>query len=140
MLSGALVPRRSTTAGVPGPRRNADECDAGWFAPVATRRRLVLRALGPFAEGSQCFPGGIPPDPRSPYAQGPLGPRTPVALCSGPLEDKEEPRPAMARQMLRVVRRVDLSAPPSRYSVLRNSMIATMSIPKPMAATIASDS
>jgi len=39
MLTGALVPRRSTCAGVPGPRRSADECDAGWFAPVATRRR-----------------------------------------------------------------------------------------------------
>jgi hypothetical protein len=39
MRTGALVPRRSTCAGVPGPRRSADECDAGWFAPVATRRR-----------------------------------------------------------------------------------------------------
>ena len=29
------------SAGVPGPRRNADECDAGWFAPVATRRRSI---------------------------------------------------------------------------------------------------
>src|ERR1700753_3907158 len=38
---GALVPRRGTAAGVPGPRRNADECDAGWFAPVATRRRSI---------------------------------------------------------------------------------------------------
>src|SRR5579859_447654 len=33
-------------AGVPGPRRNADDCDAGWFAPVATRRRPMLRPLG----------------------------------------------------------------------------------------------
>jgi hypothetical protein len=41
-------------AGVPGPRRNADECDAGWFAPVATRRRPNLRRLsGAFAKGSQ---------------------------------------------------------------------------------------
>jgi hypothetical protein len=39
MLTGALVPRWGTVAGVPGPRRSADECDAGWFAPVATRRR-----------------------------------------------------------------------------------------------------
>src|SRR5262249_15983917 len=39
MLTGALVPRWGTIAGVPGPRRSADECDAGWFAPVATRRR-----------------------------------------------------------------------------------------------------
>ncbi len=42
MLTGALVPRWGTVAGVPGPRRNADECDAGWFAPVATRRRPFL--------------------------------------------------------------------------------------------------
>src|ERR1017187_7029706 len=41
MLTGALVPRRGTVAGVPGPRRTADECDAGWFAPVATRRRSI---------------------------------------------------------------------------------------------------
>ncbi len=39
MHTGALVPRWGTIAGVPGPRRSADECDAGWFAPVATRRR-----------------------------------------------------------------------------------------------------
>src|ERR1700733_9799932 len=39
MLTGALVPRWGTVAGVPGPRRSADERDAGWFAPVATRRR-----------------------------------------------------------------------------------------------------
>src|ERR1700733_10745236 len=43
--SGALVPRRSTIAGVPGPRRNADDRDAGWFAPVATRRRPIFAAL-----------------------------------------------------------------------------------------------
>src|SRR5580704_3915691 len=42
MFAGALVPRRGTTAGVPGPRRSADECDAGWFAPVATRRRSLF--------------------------------------------------------------------------------------------------
>src|ERR1700733_11589125 len=39
MLTGALVPRWGTVAGVPGPRRSADDRDAGWFAPVATRRR-----------------------------------------------------------------------------------------------------
>ncbi len=51
-------------AGVPGPRRNADECDAGWFAPVATRRRPNLRRpLGRLRHGSQCFSGGIPPGP-----------------------------------------------------------------------------
>src|SRR5262245_6575613 len=42
ILTGALVPRRGTAAGVPGPRRNADDCDAGWFAPVATLRRPLL--------------------------------------------------------------------------------------------------
>jgi hypothetical protein len=93
MLNGALVPRRSTTAGVPGPRRNADECDAGWFAPVATRRRSTLRAFWALAGGSQCFPGGIP-------------------------------------WVLRL----------GSYSVFRNSRIATMSIPRPMAATMPSDS
>src|ERR1043166_3887488 len=45
MLTGALVPRRGTDAGVPGPRRSADECDAGWFAPVATRRRSLFFQL-----------------------------------------------------------------------------------------------
>ena len=39
MLTGALVPRWGTVAGVPGPRRSADDRDAGWFAPVATRHR-----------------------------------------------------------------------------------------------------
>ena len=42
MLTGALVPRWGTVAGVPGPRRSADERDAGWFAPVATRRRPLF--------------------------------------------------------------------------------------------------
>jgi hypothetical protein len=64
---GALVPRRGTAAGVPGPRRNADDRDAGWFAPVATRRRPML---GPFSRGlrlgSQCFSGGD--DPSQPPA------------------------------------------------------------------------
>jgi hypothetical protein len=53
MHTGALVPRRSTTAGVPGPRRNADECDAGWFAPVATRRRSML--VGPCPPGREVY-------------------------------------------------------------------------------------
>src|ERR1700683_1114793 len=60
--SGALVPRRSTIAGVPGPRRNADDRDAGWFAPVAPRRRPIFAALcaaSPMAR-SAC-PGGRPP-------------------------------------------------------------------------------
>src|SRR6516164_8891087 len=46
-------------AGVPGPRRNADDCDAGWFAPVATRRRAVFGALW---APSPWLP--IPPDPE----------------------------------------------------------------------------
>src|SRR6266851_1203007 len=50
-------------AGVPGPRRNADECDAGWFAPVATRRRPNLRwPPASFATRSQYLPGGGPPE------------------------------------------------------------------------------
>src|SRR6202034_994493 len=60
--SGALVPRRSTIAGVPGPRRNADDRDAGWFAPVATRRRPIFAALcaaSPMARSA--VPGGRPP-------------------------------------------------------------------------------
>jgi len=48
-------------AGVPGPRRNADDCDAGWFAPVATRRRPVFAALGGFALARSSCPGGRPP-------------------------------------------------------------------------------
>ena len=61
---GALVPRRSTTAGVPGPRRNADERDAGWFAPVATRRRPMLAALWAASAGLAALSrGDDPPDP-----------------------------------------------------------------------------
>src|SRR6516162_8436992 len=48
-------------AGVPGPRRNADECDAGWFAPVATRRRPIFVGLWPTSLWLAVFPGGIPP-------------------------------------------------------------------------------
>jgi hypothetical protein len=62
--SGALVPRRSTIAGVPGPRRNADDRDAGWFAPVATRRRPIFAALCAASRGARgAFPGGRPPGP-----------------------------------------------------------------------------
>ena len=67
---GALVPRRSTTAGVPGPRRNADERDAGWFAPVATRRRTMLAALIAASAGLATSPGGG--DPPGPPAWRPL--------------------------------------------------------------------
>jgi hypothetical protein len=59
----ALVPRRSITAGVPGPRRNADDRDAGWFAPVATRRRPMLGACGASPGARSIFPGGRPPGP-----------------------------------------------------------------------------
>ena len=54
-------------AGVPGPRRNADECDAGWFAPVATRRRPLLAdfSVG-FAMARGIFPGGHPRTPCRP--------------------------------------------------------------------------
>src|SRR6202167_2241070 len=63
--SGALVPRRSTIAGVPGPRRNADDRDAGWFAPVATRRRPIFAALLARLRGGLAvlFRGDAPPDP-----------------------------------------------------------------------------
>src|SRR5580693_2797589 len=60
--SGALVPRRSTIAGVPGPRRNADDRDAGWFAPVATRRRPIFAALCAASLWLAVLsPGGRPP-------------------------------------------------------------------------------
>src|ERR1035438_9975192 len=70
--SGALVPRRSTTAGVPGPRRNADERDAGWFAPVATRRRPKLAAFnGSSGVARNAFRGTNPASPPGP-PRGPL--------------------------------------------------------------------
>src|SRR5580693_1140604 len=83
---GALVPRRSAAAGVPGPRRNADDRDAGWFAPVATRRRPKLAAFARgFAYGSQCLSGGT--TPRNP-PRGPLWAagfrRTPASLVGFP--------------------------------------------------------
>src|ERR1700684_500771 len=60
--SGALVPRRSTIAGVPGPRRHADDRDAGWFAPVATRRRPIFAATCAASRlARSAFPGGRPP-------------------------------------------------------------------------------
>src|SRR5262249_26499411 len=45
-------------AGVPGPRRNADDCDAGWFAPVATRRRPIFGARWAPSLWLAVFPGG----------------------------------------------------------------------------------
>ena len=65
-------------AGVPGPRRNADECDAGWFAPVATRRRPIFGALRAPSRRLAVFPGGDdPPEP-------PDGTPTPLAVSYGP--------------------------------------------------------
>src|SRR6202167_3259084 len=63
--SGALVPRRSAAAGVPGPRRNADDRDAGWFAPVATRRRPNFAGLSGAASllARSVGPGDDPPEP-----------------------------------------------------------------------------
>src|SRR5579859_873075 len=60
-------------AGVPGPRRNADDCDAGWFAPVATRRRPMLGPLPGASPMARSIPrGDDPPNPPG------------VALCPAP--------------------------------------------------------
>src|SRR5580658_3613137 len=78
--SGALVPRRSTIAGVPGPRRNADDRDAGWFAPVATRRRPIFAALCAASRVARgAFPGGRPPGPPAWLPRRCQG--SPLALC-----------------------------------------------------------
>jgi hypothetical protein len=51
-------------AGVPGPRRNADDCDAGWFAPVATRRRPIFGAFQAPSPWLAVSPrGDDPPEP-----------------------------------------------------------------------------
>src|SRR5579875_4177144 len=74
MHTGALVPRWGTVAGVPGPRRNADECDAGWFAPVATRRRSLFRCRWHLHRRLAVPPGaalGPQPLPREPRAARP---------------------------------------------------------------------
>src|SRR5215472_4587648 len=89
MLTGALVPRWGTVAGVPGPRRSADECDAGWFAPVATRRRSMSRVLRDLDRRARSAPNR-----SSLYVQGPSRPRPAgsqrskllVALCPGSFE------------------------------------------------------
>ncbi len=77
----ALVPRRSITAGVPGPRRNADDRDAGWFAPVATRRRPMLGAFWPLAGAHSASPGGRPRAPRGPLGIGVLAVGLLLSLC-----------------------------------------------------------
>jgi hypothetical protein len=72
-------------AGVPGPRRNADECDAGWFAPVATRRRPIFAdfSVG-FAMARGIFPGGYPRTPCRPILAGcaPTGPEARTRCAS----------------------------------------------------------
>src|SRR5579859_7013628 len=62
-------------AGVPGPRRNADDCDAGWFAPVATRRRPMPGPLPGASPMARSIPrGDDPPNPpEPPYARPPPG-------------------------------------------------------------------
>jgi hypothetical protein len=172
--AGALVPRRSTTAGVPGPRRNADECDAGWFAPVATRRRPMFRAFkrpehraalpDPSRHTCACQPRPRSPDvPASIGTPVPAAPRRPLPARGNSLVDLSPPRslcmsaptghasmPArgfpgalsdawtrasgqsMARQSLRRARS-------GAYSVLRNSAMATASMPSPITATSPSD-
>src|SRR5215472_13973883 len=98
MHTGALVPRRSTAAGVPGPRRNADECDAGWFAPVATRRRPMLGPLGALAEGSQCFSRGDTPRTPGRPMLGPLGALAEGSQCFSRGDTPRTPgRPMLGR-------------------------------------------
>ena len=71
-------------AGVPGPRRNADDCDAGWFAPVATRRRSSSAPFRRLRHGSQYLPGGRPPGaPR--WVPSPAGVHLRPRLWSAPL-------------------------------------------------------
>jgi hypothetical protein len=53
-------PAGAPIAGVPGPRRSADECDAGWFAPVATRRRSMLGVFIPSPPARSICPRGPP--------------------------------------------------------------------------------
>ena len=89
MLTGALVPRRGTVAGVPGPRRSADECDAGWFAPVATRRRSMSGAFGPADRGLAVLPQG-----ETPWNPHPNPAHLPWDFTGGPL-----PRPAGPRSL-----------------------------------------
>ena len=65
-------------AGVPGPRRNADDCDAGWFAPVATRRRSIFGAFQAPSPWLAVSPrGDDPPEP-------PDGSPAPQAFTCGP--------------------------------------------------------
>jgi len=69
-------------AGVPGPRRNADECDAGWFAPVATRRRPIFGDIYRLRRPPWYFPGCAPGPQAGPSS--PPGPGAATAPLAGP--------------------------------------------------------
>jgi hypothetical protein len=75
-------------AGVPGPRRSADDCDAGWFAPVATRRRPMLGPFGPRRRLAVFARGGDPPEPPG-GAPTPVGVPLRPSLGSGPSRPPE---------------------------------------------------
>src|SRR5579859_3721586 len=87
MLTGALVPRWGTVAGVPGPRRSADECDAGWFAPVATRRRPFLPSHSPWPEAVLLACRSLPR--RLAIPCGPRRVRLPPLLGLAELSDRD---------------------------------------------------
>jgi hypothetical protein len=106
-------------AGVPGPRRNADDCDAGWFAPVATRRRpifVAFQAPSPWlavSPGGTILPGGRPPGaPRWGVSRGrpPLTARSPGGLPLRPGGPLGSPEPAGCRAPSR-------PESPSRFSL-----------------------
>jgi hypothetical protein len=80
-------------AGVPGPRRNADECDAGWFAPVATRRRSMFAARRPAHLGLAVQFRGDPGTPHWLRPRDHGARRGNVAARQG---DPKEPGPARA--------------------------------------------
>jgi len=71
-------------AGVPGPRRNADDCDAGWFAPVATRRRPIFGAFQAPSPQLAVFPGGTTPPEPPDGAPRPVGCQLRPSLWSAP--------------------------------------------------------
>src|SRR5580658_8749724 len=92
-------PAGAPTAGVPGPRRSADECDAGWFAPVATRRRSIF-AVRWYRSRTLAGCTGTPQAPQSPGApsagstgtpQAPQAPGAPSAGSTGTPEPPPEP-------------------------------------------------
>jgi len=89
MHTGALVPRRGTLAGVPGPRRSADVMRRRVVCPRSHPASLIISRAA--LSGIAAF----------------LGANVPCLPC---------------------------------YSVLRNSAIATLIIPRPMTATMPSDS